>query len=40
MLYNDLRILTNQFFSKYDFDAPEAIDINLVVQVLSDLKSG
>lgn len=31
---------TNFIYSKYDFDSPKAIDMDLVVQVLTDLRQG
>lgn len=32
--------LSNTYYSEYDFDSPDAIDLDLFAQVLGDLKAG
>lgn len=40
IFYYFLIRLTHCAYSKYDFDSPDAIDMDMFVQVLSDLKAG
>lgn len=41
LIFYDVSIkLTHCAYSKYDFDSPDAIDMDMFVQVLSDLKAG